>query len=282
MAAKSHRRNKVGSRGKKRHPGLPSSKTLSMVDLFLFLLDSRIPETSLQIAEPYLSKTNRVYVLTKPDLADPEVTYAWLKQFREQGAPAFAVECNTGRGVYELMAYLKRQQASTLDKSHPELLSSPLRVMLFGVPNVGKSSLANRLLGTSKAAFGARPGLTRGSHWLRRGQLEILDTPGVIDTSQAKGDVLYKLAATWAVRETQYDEEEVASWLAKEVFGKDDPIAHINEFGRSRGLLGPGGRVDFNQASKAFIQSFREGKFGRISIEAPDTQTPHAESQGLE
>ena len=74
MAAKSRRRNKVDSRGKKWHPGLPSPRTLDMVDLFLFLLDSRIPETSLQLAEPYLSRMNRVYVLTKADLADPEVT----------------------------------------------------------------------------------------------------------------------------------------------------------------------------------------------------------------
>lgn len=273
MASKSHRRNKVESRGKKRHPGLPSPRTLGMVDLFLFLLDSRIPHTSLQIAEPYLSKFNRVYVMTKPDLADPEVTHAWLQKFRREGAPAFAVESNTGRGVGELMAYLRRQQMTTGDRAHPELMARPLRVMLFGVPNVGKSSLANRLLGTSKAAFGARPGLTRGSHWLRRGLLEILDTPGVIDTSQAKGEVLYKLAATWAVRENQYDEEEVAFWLAKEVFEKDDPVSHISEFGRSRGCLGPGGSVDFSQASKGFIQCFREGKFGRISIEKPDIQS---------
>jgi ribosome biogenesis GTPase A len=243
-----------------------------MVDLFLFLLDSRIPETSLQLAEPYLSRMNRVYVLTKADLADPEVTYHWVKKFGTQGSPAFAVESNTGRGVDDLIAYLEAQQASISDRAHPEAIARPLRTMLFGLPNVGKSSLANRLLGTSKAAFGARPGLTRGSHWLRRGLLEILDTPGVIDTSQAKGEVLYKLAATWAVRDNQYDEEEVAFWLAKEVFDKPDPVSFITGFGRSRGFLGPGGQVDFGRASKSFIQCFREGKFGRISIEKPDTQ----------
>ncbi|MGI6620356.1 MAG: YlqF/YawG family GTPase [Bacillota bacterium] len=254
------------------HPGLPSPKTLDMVDLFLFLLDSRIPDTSLHIAEPHLSKTNRVYVLTKMDLADPEVTSEWLEKLRREGLPAFEVQSNTGRGVDALTAYLEREQARLSAKAHSEVVARPLRIMLFGLPNVGKSSLANRLLGTSKAAFGARPGLTRGSHWLRRGLLEILDTPGVIDTSQAKGEVLYKLAATWAVGENRYDAEEVAFWLAKEVFETPDPISRITEFGKSRGLLGPGGVVDFSRASKAFIQYFREGKLGRVSIEKPEMQ----------
>ncbi|HHY11973.1 MAG TPA: hypothetical protein GX529_05010 [Firmicutes bacterium] len=272
MASKSRRRNKVGSRGKKQHPGLPGSRTVAMVDMFLFLLDSRIPKTSLQIAEPYLLKKNRVYVMTKPDLAHPEITGDWVRTFRSQGWPCFAVESNTGRGMGALTAFLEQKQAEIGCKAHSEVLVRPLRAMLFGLPNVGKSSLANRLLGTSKAPFGAKPGLTRGSHWLRRGLLEILDTPGVIDTSQAKGEILYKLAATWAVRDNQYDEEEVAFWLAKQVFEKADPISHITEFGRDIGLIGPGGRVDFSRASKTFIQCFRKGKLGRASIEKPDTQ----------
>ncbi len=269
MAAKSSRRNKVGSRGKKQHPGLPDSRTMSMVDMFLFLLDSRIPKTSLRIAEPYLLKKNRVYVITKPDLAHPEVTQDWVRWFKSQGRPCFAVESNTGRGMGGLTGFLKQKQTELERNTHSKVLVRPLRVMLFGLPNVGKSSLANRLLGISKAPFGAKPGLTRGSHWLRRGVLEILDTPGVIDTSKAKGEVLYKLAATWAVGENQYDEEEVAFWLAKQVFEKDDPILCITEFGRNRGLIGPGGSVDFSRAAKAFIQSFRDGKLGRVSIEKP-------------
>lgn len=172
----------------------------------------------------------------------------------------------------ELTGFLKQKQAELERSTHSKVLVRPLRVMLFGLPNVGKSSLANRLLGTSKAPFGAKPGLTRGSHWLRRGVLEILDTPGVIDTSQAKDEILYKLAATWAVRDNQYDEGEVAFWLAKQVFEKADPISYITEFGRNRGHIGPGGNVDFSRACKSFIQSFRDGKLGRVSIEKPDSE----------
>jgi ribosome biogenesis GTPase A len=268
MAAKSSRRNKVSS--KKQHPGLPGPKTLDLVDLFLFLLDSRIPQTSLRISEPYLLKKRRVYVMTKPDLADPSTTQEWVDWFKAGGVPCFAVESNTGRGMSDLVNFLDGKQADVARKAHSMILIRPLRIMLFGLPNVGKSSLANRLLGTSKAPFGAKPGLTRGSHWLRgRGPLEILDTPGVIDTSKVKGEVLHKLAATWAVRENQYDEGEVAIWLAREVFDKQDPLSHITEFGRSKGLIGPGGNVDFSRACKSFIQAFRYGNLGRVSIETP-------------
>ncbi len=268
MAAKGSRRNKVVS--KKQYPGLPGPKRLGLVDLFLFLLDSRIPQTSLGICEPYLLKKRRVYVMTKPDLADPAITQEWVDWFKTIGVPCFAVESNTGRGMADLVSFLDRKQADAARKAHSMILVKPLRIMLFGLPNVGKSSLANRLLGTSKAPFGAKPGLTRASQWLRgRGPFEILDTPGVIDTSKVKGEVLHKLAATWAVRENQYDEGEVAMWLAREVLDKQDALSHITEFGRSKGLIGPGGNVDYSRAYKSFIQAFRYGNLGRVSIEKP-------------
>jgi ribosome biogenesis GTPase A len=261
---------------RKKHPGLPGPKTLDLVDLVLYLLDARIPRTSLQISEPYLLKKKRVYVLTKPDLADPGITQEWVDWFRSGGMPCFAVESNSGKGLPAIMGFIKETKAEIDRRIDSKVIVRPIKTMLFGLPNVGKSSLANRLLGTSKAPFGARPGLTRGSHWLRgRGLLEVLDTPGVIDTSKAKGDTLHKLAATWAVRENQYDEGEVAFWLAREVFKQADPASHIIAFGSSRRLIGPGGGVDLNRACRAFIQSFRDGKIGRVSIEKPGNSQAH-------
>jgi len=268
MASQRHRSGKIGP--KKTHPGLPGPKTMDLVDIFIFLLDSRIPETSLDLAEPYLRKERRVYVMTKPDLADVEITAKWVEYFRDAGMPCFLVEAHTGKGLSSLIEYLNKNKQEIQKKSSGKFLSRPLRIMLFGLPNVGKSSLANRLLGTSKAPFGAKPGLTRGSRWLRADDsVEILDTPGVIDTSQVKDDVLYKLAATWAVPEKQYDAEEAAFWLSKEVFDPEYPGKLISDFGLSRGMLGPGGIVDIDRASRAFIHEFRTGNLGRFSLETP-------------
>ena len=268
MASTKDRSRKVGS--KRLYPGLPGPKTLDLVDLFIFLLDSRIPRTSLDLSEPYLRKRRRVYVLSKSDLADPHITEKWVDYFRKNGFPCFTVNANTGLGVSELTSFLKRSKEEMNRRSGGGLEKKPLRVMLFGLPNVGKSSLANRLLGTSKASFGAKPGLTRSSYWLRANHsVEILDTPGVIDTSQVKGETLYKLAATWAVNENQYDPGEVALWLAKEVFRAEAPLEYLTEFGLSRGMLASGGVVDINRACTALIQQFRMGNLGRISLEKP-------------
>lgn len=284
MASQNRRVPKVGGRSKSEqrpiHPGLPSRRTLDLVDVFLFLCDSRIPATSVKLAGPFLTRSKRVYILAKPDLADPAVTAAWLAHFRKREMPAFAVDCSTGDGVEPLLAFLRRRR-DELNERRPEGTSErPLRLMLFGPPNVGKSSLANRLLGTQKAPFGAKPGLTRGSHWLRgRGFLEVLDTPGVVETSQVKGEACLKLAAVWAVPETRYDAGDLAMWIAgrllqaqgSEAEGQDENprLALITELGRQRGFLRTGGIVDIDRACKAFIHAFREGKLGRISLEEP-------------
>ncbi|MGI6663697.1 MAG: GTPase [Bacillota bacterium] len=258
-----------GTASRKTHPGLPAKKALDLVDVFLFLADARIPLTSVRLAEPYLSKRRRIYVLTKPDLADPEATSEWTEFFASQGSPAFAVNCKRGDGLSGLLRHLKAMKAEIDAKKPSVLLHRPLRIMLFGPPNVGKSSLANRLLGTTKAPFGAKPGLTRSSNWLKgRGFLEILDTPGVVDTSLVKGEAQLKLAAAWAIPENRYDPEEVARYLVEKVAptGKEE---YLEEYGRARGFIREGGAVDIERTCKTFIQDFREGRLGRFTLEAP-------------
>ena len=251
-----------------------------MVDVFLFLCDARIPGTSVKLAGPFLTRSKRVYVLAKPDLADPRLTTAWLGHFRSRDMPAFAVDCSSGDGMDGLLSHLRRRKEEMDQKRHEGTTERPLRLMLFGPPNVGKSSLANRLLGTQKAPFGAKPGLTRGSHWLRgRGFLEVLDTPGVVETTQVKGDAKLKLAAVWALAETRYDAGDLALWLTRKVMaahGRDAPtddggaaLEFLTDFGRQRGFLRQGGVVDLDRTCKAFIHAFREGKLGRISLEEP-------------
>ncbi len=262
------------------HPGLPSKRILDLVDVFLFLADSRIPGTSVRLAGPFLTRSKRVYVLAKPDLADRRATARWIASFEDRGIPAFAVDCQNGDGMEALVGYL-RGKKEELDRNRPAGTNPrPLRLMLFGPPNVGKSSLANRLLGTQKAPFGAKPGLTRGSHWLRgRGFLEVLDTPGVVETAQVKGEARMKLAAVWALPETAYDAGDLAVWLAQRLRthdvavedgqGLQAALSHLEDFGRQRGFLRHGGEVDLDRTCKAFIHAFREGQLGRVSLEEP-------------
>ncbi len=255
-----------GRRSQKRtmfQPGFPSARALGLVDMFLFLADARIPWTCRTLSQPYLRRKNRVYVLAKPDLADPEATSQWVSVFKNLGEPVFAVDCSTGNGLAPLVTHLKNAQSR---------LSRPLRVMLFGTPNVGKSSLANRLLKSRKAPFGAKPGLTRGSNWLKAGPdgfLVILDTPGVLDTSQVKGEAKHKLAAVWATGERTYDTEEVAVWLAAKLNPLKEPVDFINSFAKERGMLGKGGIVDYEKACAAVVHGFREGRLGRFTLERP-------------
>jgi ribosome biogenesis GTPase A len=249
------------------------------VDVFLFLTDARIPGTSVRLAGPFLTRSKRLYVLAKPDLADKRATSRWTEWFADKGIPAFAVDCRTGDGIDGLLGYL-HDRKDEMDGRRPEgTMARPLRLMLFGPPNVGKSSLANRLLGTQKAPFGAKPGLTRGSHWLRgRGFLEVLDTPGVFETAQVKGEARMKLAAVWALPERAYDAGDLALWLVEKLKAVPDAdeaetqragIAFLEEFGRQRGFLRSGGVVDLDRSCKAYIHAFREGQLGRFSLEEP-------------
>ena len=263
------------------HPGLPGPRILDLVDIFLFLADARIPGTSVRLAAPFLTRSKRLYVLAKPDLADRQVTSGWIKWFAERGIPALAVDCSTGDGMDGLVGYLRKRKEE-LDLKRPQgTTPRPLRLMLFGPPNVGKSSLANRLLGTQKAPFGAMPGLTRGSHWLRgRGFLEVLDTPGVVETSQIRGEARFKLAAVWALPERAYDAGDLAMWLVQKIRGGDAPegveqeaaLAFLEEFGRQRGFLRQGGVVDLDRTCKAYVHAFREGQLGRFSLEEPPNE----------
>ncbi len=271
MASKGRRLAKVGPPARKEHPGFPGGRTLKMVDLILFLADSRIPWTSVRLAEPYLGAKRRVYVLTKPDLANKGLTQQWLEVFSES-TQAFAVNCRSGQGLPALLRYLRDAWQDLGSPGGGAVEKRPLRIMLFGAPNVGKSSLGNRLLGSQKAPFGARPGLTRGSHWLKgREFLLVLDTPGVLDTSLVKGTARTKLAAAWALRENAYDAEEVALWLAGRISGPElKPLDYLKEFGRSRGFLGAGGALDMTRTFQAFVREFQEGTLGSFTLEKPE------------
>lgn len=264
----------------------PGRRTfLSLVDVILFALDARIPRTSIRVAKKYLHPRKFVYVLTRIDLADPAATRDWIAAFESQGKPAFAVQANTGEGMKKLVAFLKDERERVNRSRPPGTLERPLKLMVFGLPNVGKSSIINRLSGRVRAPTGEKPGLTRGIHWIRCGEeFLLLDTPGVLEPGAVKGETLMALAATGAIAETRYDPVEVALWLIERVSpvtgraeaGQDVPdlspnsaLLVLEQFGRQTGQVKKGGEVDLTRASQLYLARFRKGEFGPITLELP-------------
>lgn len=264
---------------------------LKLVDVVIELLDARIPASS---ANPMLQEIvvnkPRLVALNKADLADPAMTKRWLEYFKAQGIPAVAIDSVTGKGTKQLI-----KQTEELARAKTEKLVSKganarkARVMILGIPNVGKSSLINRLAGAVKAKAADKPGVTRAKQWIRIGkELDLLDTPGILWPKFEDMKVGLKLAFTGAVNDEVYDLEQVTGLLL-EVLRKDYPERLQERFkfktelpetaadlmeaiGRKRGCLLRGGVIDFEKVQRIVLNEFRGGKLGVVSLDAPPVQ----------
>lgn len=256
---------------------------LKLVDVVLEVIDARIPDTS---RHPRLVVSGRplprVLLLSKADLADAAATREWLEYFRAQGWPALAGDLRLGAWV----ARARRLLQETASPKRPGVV----RVLVAGLPNVGKSTAINSLAGRSKARTGATAGVTRSLQWLSGGPgLQLLDSPGVLWPERTTGLAAVYLAATGTVPETAYDPleaakellallierfpERVAARYGPELLADTDPLAYV---GRRRGCLLPGGGVDLERAAAVVLGDFREGRLGRLTLEQP----PSGEAAG--
>ncbi len=214
-----------------------------------------------------------ILVLTHADLAEPEVTGAWVGHFRDRGKMACPVDARTGAGLGPLRRLMEGGDRPAAERRN---------WWIVGLPNTGKSSLANRLTGRAKAATGGRPGITRGEQYLRAGDLELVDTPGLLWPRAAGLTVLHLLGAVESGEEAR---ETAARDLLKYVAGvhphrlgkrygwsegtgegDEDLLAWV---GRSRGCLSSGGKVNLQRAAQVVLDDFRMGKLGRLSLERP-------------
>lgn len=263
-------------------------QNLRLVDVVAELLDARAPGSS---ANPLLGKIiaakPRLIVLNKADLADSSKTKAWQKYFAEHGFTAVPVDAKNGRGVKEFIrvaADLARPATQRLAAKggKPRLP----RLMILGIPNVGKSSLINRLSGGVKAKTADRPGVTRDKQWIRADkQAEILDTPGVLWPKFEDKRVGLNLALVGAIREEILPSEEMALRLLRYV-GQNYPQALIDRYklseglpettdellpliGKKRGFLLKGGLADTEKTARLVLTEFRTGLWGRLTLETP-------------
>ncbi|KZE81728.1 ribosome biogenesis GTPase YlqF [Paenibacillus elgii] len=267
---------------------------LKLIDMAIELLDARVPLSSRNpMIDEILQNKPRLVLLNKHDLADPEVTRRWIEYFAEQGLKAIPIDSVGGNPVKEIM---QRSKELLSEKIQAQLRKGmnprAIRALIVGIPNVGKSTLINRMAGRKIAATGDKPGVTKGQQWIKVGtEMELLDTPGILWPKFEDQSVGLRLAATGAIKEEILQVEEVALFAmryltehyaqsVKERFGLDeipqDPadtnaiVALMEAVGRKRGALMSGGRVDLEKASLAILRELRAGKLGRISLEAPD------------
>jgi ribosome biogenesis GTPase A len=263
------------------------AERLKLVDLVVELLDARIPATSRNPAfDRLFGSKPRCLVFTKSELADPKASASWLQWFQENGNSdsAFFVDAQTGLGLKRLVPgwhrMVERRRRATGAK---HALRRPLRIMIAGIPNVGKSTLVNRLSVTRRAAVGPRPGVTRNQQWIPlQGNVELLDTPGVLWPRIKDKRTELKLGLVGAIKDELVGAELLVEFLWE--WARSNPgMLDLSDYdltvlpatseelleavGRRRGVLGPGGVVDTRQTADLILREFRDGKLGRITFD---------------
>ncbi len=261
---------------------------LKLVDMVLEITDARIPQSSRNPElDRWVQGKPRMLVLNKCDNADPAMTKRWLRYYESQGIAAMACDCKTGAGIGTFLPLVKKTLSELLARREARGMAGRMtRVMVVGVPNVGKSSFINRMAGTKRARAEDRPGVTRGKQWVSLDKdVELLDMPGVLWPKFEDPLVGEKLAFTGAVKDGVVDIELLAmrllSYLAKnypERLAERFKMTELDGLsgwellklaGRKRGMLVSGGEVNTERAAITVMDEYRGGKLGRLTFEAP-------------
>ena len=261
---------------------------LKQVDAVCEIVDARIPISSRNSdIDALCGNKPRILVLNRMDLADPSATQKWAAYFKKQGIAVIATDCKTRRGIGDFVPAARTACADKLNRDAARGMNRPLRIMVVGIPNVGKSTLINQISGRKGAKAENRPGVTRGKQWVSVDNgLLLLDTPGILWPKFEDPNVGMMLAYTGAVKEGVIDLEELASQLM-ELLHRFYPNALQQRYqveapegtpgweliemaGRKRGYLVSGGEVNTEWMSKVLLDEFRSGKLGRFTLEIPE------------
>ncbi len=256
-------------------------ENLKMVDLVCELLDARIPVSSRNpVIDQICGNKPRIIILNKVDLADEAATNAWADKFKAQGYNVLRMNANSGEGSKSMNQMLVRLRD---EKNEGRERKKPLRLMIVGIPNVGKSSLINRLVGGKGAKTGNKPGVTKGKQWLTLGEgISLLDTPGILWPKFEDQKVAKNLAWCGAIKDEIMDLptlaleliaklSEIAPEELKARYRLDDicetPLETMEAIAQKRGFILPGKRIDYDRTARTVIDEFRAGTIGRITLE---------------
>ena len=254
--------------------------SIKMVDVVIEVIDARIPGSSRNpIINQLVEGKPRVIILNKKDLSDPNQNKKWIEKFAGEGNNAIELNSMSGEGVNRLYSLLEKLHGEVIKTK----LNRPLRMMIVGVPNAGKSSLINRMTGRKSTQTGDRPGVTKGKQWLTiSGGMQLLDTPGILWPKFEDPKVGLNLAYCGSIKEEILDVSDLALSFIEtmqerypELFMKrykleklgETSLETMEEIAEKRGFILPGKRIDYERCARTVMDEFRSGKIGKITLE---------------
>lgn len=263
-------------------------ENLKYIDVVVEILDARIPFSGRNPNfDDIIRNKPRLLVMNKSDLADRDLTSMWIDAYRAQGLKVIPISCTTGNGINKVTAEARALIQDKIDREKEKGRNRTLKIMMVGIPNVGKSSLINRLIGKASTKTGDRPGVTRGKQWLRlKGDIELLDTPGILPPKFEDQEVAKRLAYTGAIKDEIMNTELLAYSLCEflrdnysellcaryKLDGIDGLEGYeiLEKIGKKRGFVISGGETDMERAANMLLDELRAAKIGNITLERPD------------
>ena len=263
---------------------------IKLVDIVYEIIDARIPYSSQNpMIKQIVGQHNRLILLNKTDLADPRVTKMWLEEFEKQGLSAMAIDALSSGTKEKILAKSKEMLAEKFAKEKAKgLRPRPIRAMIIGIPNAGKSTLINTLAKRKAAMAANKPGVTKAQQWIKvAAELELLDTPGILWPKFENVHVGLSLALTGAIRDAILPTDDVAihgiryllnnyQSLFFERYGItpdqidfDEPVSVLTAIGENRRFMMTGGEIDYDRVMETFIKEVRDMKIGRLTLETP-------------
>ena len=265
-----------------------------LVDVVLELVDARLPQASANpMLDTLLAGKPRLLVMTRADMADARISREWVEYYERNGRPALPLDARTGHGTEKLLVRVRGLAPRRSAPAGSRLRPRPVRMMIVGIPNVGKSSLINRLSGRAATKIGDRPGITKILQWIRFADAELLDTPGVLWPKLEDQKAARMLAVSGAIKPELVDYEDLCGlffpWVQRHYpgllanrYGVDERqlaivteqpgtavLTMLEHIGLRRGLVRTGGVPDTLRAAELVIREVQTGKLGRISLEWP-------------
>lgn len=261
---------------------------LKMIDVVVEILDARVPYSGRNPNfDDILKNKPRLLVMNKADLADKDRTNQWIEWYRTRGIKVIPISCTTGQGINKVLSEARELVRERIERDAQKGRTRTLKLMMAGIPNVGKSSLINRLTGRAGTKTGDRPGVTKGKQWMRiKGDAELLDTPGILPPKFEDQRLAEKLAFTGAIKDEiintellsyslceylrdNYREELCARYKIKDDISALQGYEILELIGRRRGFVISGGEVDMERAANMVLDELRGCKIGNITLETP-------------